>query len=330
MLVSLERTYTLAANLPWLQARPAAPERNDALDDLRKAVIQLREAKERPLVLDEDVSRLPRVPQKSDRLGNAIEGGTIMATLLNKTLGIVSFIPMLMSGGGMKTAPYMTRYNTTARTRDLVDRGYRLLFTPEVVRDLRTLQGARGVIPGTNIPSLIGKNVLTGAEILALSHQFDQFMSPNGNLKNWLSTLVSYEFVDREALKRSYTAGSTASYLKGGMMGGYDNAYYGVTQFNASTWQWVREFASKAGLQIGDRLSASFINQLIAAYVLGVLNQSLIRPYVSGELTVNQLYIAHNQGAGVFRAKRVSKKNFYAQSVRVQNIMRNELKFTIV
>lgn len=323
------RTCTLAANLPWLRDRqerqPASASLPFFKNDEGRLVLG---DEDHPMTINEDIALLPPVQPKTS-WSSRTDVAILVASFLSKTVGVLSMVPgFLSSGGGMLS--YDERYNTSARTEALVKKGYRLLFTSDVVKSLKLLQQSRGVILGTNIFTNAGRASLTGAEILQLAKQFDELMSPSGRLAHWMTELVKYEFINEGNLKRTFTAGSMQPHTRGGMMGGYNNAYYGITQFSRKTWAWVSAFARNNGLILPPRNSASFIDQLIAAYVLGVLNQSIMRPYIIGELTSAQLYVAHNQGAGVFKRRKIRWDFYKAQSLEVRRLIRNELRFTIV
>lgn len=212
----------------------------------------------------------------------------------------------------MNTPDYYERYNTSLRTRELINKGYRLLFTPEVIRDLKEFQKQR-------------TTRLSGRGILLLANRFDQAFSPRGDLEHWMEYLVRHEWVTTSVLDRQFNAASSASYGNGGMSGGYNGAYWGITQFSSPTYRWVRNYAAQSGLLLpASRQQTSFEEQLIAAYVLAVLNQSIFRPYVRGELNARMFYLAHNQGAGSFKTKKISKKRFNAQSDNVRRLLREE------
>lgn len=278
----------------------------------------LRAALDRiPAPLEEDVSTLPTVKYHGNRLASALGGGSFMASLLNKSLGIASMVPMFMSGGGMSTPDYYKRYNLNPRTAELLSKGYRLLFVPELIRDLNTYMNTR-------------TTVATGFQLLLLAQQFDEGFSPRGDLAEWMTFLVRKEFVSRGVENRRFNAASSGMYANGGMRGGYNGAYWGMTQFGADTYAWVYSFANAQGLKLpATRQETSFEQQLVAAYVLAVLNQSLMRPYIKGELLPRHFYIAHNQGAGVFKTRTITKKRFDAQSINVRAMLREE-GFTIL
>lgn len=212
----------------------------------------------------------------------------------------------------MSTPDYYARYNDSARTQELIDKGYRLLLTPKVVKDLNSFMRAP-------------KRKMSASALSLLVSNFDKAFSPRGSLENWMSFLVSHEFLSRSKIRenKQYDPSSGATHQKGGMRGGFNNAYWGLAQFSIATYNWVAGFGREQGLALPMRREdMNFEQQLVVAYVYGVLNQSIIRPWVRGELQAADLYLAHNQGAGSFQTKKISAKRFYAQSESVQALLK--------
>lgn len=263
--------------------------------------------------------------QRASNLPGFVSGAGTALTFVSKRLGLASLTGLLVSGQGMELASYNDRFNVSEESRLLVQKGYALLLTPPMIAQLNGFLKNGFVHRGGSYPFVGPKPIMTGSEISLTATNMDALISPDGPLSRWLSKLVGREFINRSDYSKSFDSRSTKTKANGGMRGGYNNHYHGITQFSVSTYQWVRDFGRSVGVEFPtSREELSFAGQLVAAYVLGVLNQGIIRPYIKGPITADQLYIAHNQGAGVFKTRRITVKRFWAQSSTVRELLLKE------
>lgn len=194
--------------------------------------------------------------------------------------------------------------------------GYKLFLTPEMVQDMNDF---------CMEPFSI-KNIQTAAEIQAAARLFDKYFTPD---MAFLSLLVSFEWPD----KGTYDMTSRKLYSAkpvGGMAGGWDGAYWGVTQFGASAFLDVRRFCGRVGLQLPPVRSTNLGHQLVAGYVYGLINQSiLIKNGFKEPINAHWLYLAHNQGAGAVLKRRIPRTWYAAQSRSVQALL-DQYRFSLI
>lgn len=194
----------------------------------------------------------------------------------------------------------------TAAQRAMVAKGYQLFINPVIAGDLNAFGREND------------QKRLTGAQIKKVAQKFDTqftFMGDFGD-SGIFTHLVGYEF-DSQSSKMYEAKRNTlhTTVPTGGMRGGGWNAetkqptgaYWGITQFGASTYSYVLNYARGWGVSLpANRQDMTFGQMLVAAYVLAIIRQPTL---VNLGIPVNPvtIYINHNQGNGVWRAEGVKK-----------------------
>lgn len=243
----------------------------------------------------------------SSKIGNyALTAGEF----LSSKLGWIGLVRSSISRIGLDSFDYKRYY--TAANLPLRQKGYVLLMTNVLAGDLNAF-GRR-----------YAASTMTGAEISSMAKDFDRLFCPLP--MGIFAPLVAIEWPLNP--KGVYDRRSGQSYTNGGMRGGYNNAYWGVTQFGnskkAPTYTETVAAARRYGVDLPQtRQEMTFGQMLVAAYVLAIVRQPTL---VQLGLPVNAetVYINHNQGNGIWKLenKLIPYKNWKAQSSTVHRILR--------
>lgn len=194
----------------------------------------------------------------------------------------------------------------TASQRAMMTKGYQLFINPVIAGDLNAFGREND------------QKRLTGAQIKKLAQKFDTQFTLAGVYEDLgiFTHLVSIEFDSKSP--KLYEAKRNTLHTTvpiGGMRGGGWNektkqptgAYWGITQFGATTYTDVLKYAKGWGVSLpAQRQDMTFGQMLVAAYVLAIIRQPTL---VNLGIPVNPvtIYINHNQGNGVWRAEGVKK-----------------------
>lgn len=203
------------------------------------------------------------------------------------------------------------RYHTPA-TLALAKRGFVFLMTAALAGDLNAF-GRR-----------YNARKMTGDEIFAMAGEFDRLFCPLPT--GVFAPLVNIEWPSRG--NRVFDRLSNQVFTAGGMRGGYNNAYWGITQFGnsrkAPTYDETVSAANRFGVILpATREQMTFGQMLVAAYVLMIIRQPTL---VEKGIPINweTIYINHNQGNGVWltKNKMIPERTWNAQSNEVHRILR--------
>lgn len=206
------------------------------------------------------------------------------------------------------------QYLTPAQ-REMRKRGFVLFINAKIAGDLNAF--------GRDFSS----SRMSGADIGKMAAQFDKQFTPKmvGSLGPGIfSYLVGIEFdaVSKKTYQAKKVAPSTTQPV-GGMQGGANNAYWGVTQFGKPTYEWIRKLALGWGIDMpANRHEMTFGQMLVIAYAYAVYNQSKLIEY-GVPITEETLYVSHNQGVGVWRYKnrKVPYKAWEKQSAKAKLVL---------
>lgn len=261
----------------------------------------------RPVKNTSEFSASPEVA--NSKLSTAASYVVTVGEFVSSRLGWLGMLTSSISKIGFESFDYK-RYYTEAN-KALRQKGYVLLITDVLAGDLNAF-GRR-----------YSAYKMTGAEITKMAKEFDRLFCPV--VSGIFAPLVAVEWPVNP--KGVYDRRSNLPHTKGGMSGGANNAYWGITQFGNSrrvpTYDETVSAANRYGVDLPvKRSDMTFGQMLVAAYVLAIVRQPTL---VELGLPINAdtIYINHNQGNGVwkFPGKRIPAYNWNLQSAKAHNIL---------
>lgn len=229
-----------------------------------------------------------------------------------------------MSISTTKREAKYARYLNPAQLK-MREKGYVLFINEEIAGDLNAFS------------KLHSKKQMTGAEIQALAREFDRLFTPEEEFAEFgngiFANLVRYEFnvpptVPFEAGKATMFTSRPVGGMKGG---GYNaktgkptGAYWGITQFGASTYSDAVRHARGYGVSLPKtRNEMTFGQMLVAAYILAIVRQPTLIS-VGVPVSPATIYINHNQGNGVWTqagTKFIKRIAWDGQSAEVKSLL---------
>ena len=203
----------------------------------------------------------------------------------------------------------------TPKQLEMKKKGYVLFINPTIAADLNAFG------------RMYSQKVMSASALVEMVRNFDKQFTPKlvGSMGPGIfEFMVNIEFPVKSAKKYdSSKQALTSANPIGGMKGGANGHYWGITQFGRDTYAWIRNLATGWGVKLpATRQALTFGEMLVVAYCYAIQNQSYLVGY---GVPVNQetIYVAHNQGAGIFgyKSRKVPTTKWAKQSATAKLVL---------